>query len=134
MTAEAAQRLRGLGGFTRNSSKAPLPSEHSVRTLSCQQHPANADVCNFPDDAIAAFLVDRTARRLSSRTVEYYDEEELSLLQAHLATQGIRDVPAITPTVLRTYLLHLRQGHTAGGVCTIFGAVRASLRWWEGEV
>lgn len=81
---------------------------------------------------IAAFLIDRRARGLSPRTVEFY-EQKLSQLQRFLSREGVDRVCRITPGLLREYLLHLGRTHNPGGVHAAFRAMRAFLRWFEVE-
>jgi len=65
----------------------------------------------------AAFVIDRQARGVSPRTVEFY-ADELRYLRDFLETQQVTTVERITPTIVRQYLLHLaarrflRGGHS----------------------
>lgn len=82
-------------------------------------------------DEIAAFLVDRRARGLSRRTIQFYGEE---LRHWHIwaQVQGIRDLQAITPRNLRAWLVKLGERRNPGGVHASYRALRAFLRWaWE---
>jgi len=81
---------------------------------------------------VTAFLIDRRARNLSPRTVDFY-HQKLTLLQRFLSAEGVDDVCGITSDLLRQYLLQLGRTHNAGGVHAAYRAVRAFLRWFEVE-
>jgi len=81
---------------------------------------------------IAAFLIDRRARGLSPRTLDFYDDK-LALLRKFLTAEGVDGIRGITPEVLRLYLLDLGRSHNPGGVHAAFRATRALLLWWEAE-
>ncbi|MHB0858595.1 MAG: tyrosine-type recombinase/integrase [Anaerolineae bacterium] len=85
------------------------------------------------DREIEAFLIDRQARGLSPRTIDYY-AEKLGLLSRFLTEQGISTVEAISAPLLRRYLLQLSRTHKPGGVHAIYRALKAFLRWYEAEV
>lgn len=57
---------------------------------------------------LAALLIDREARGLSPRTLEYY-REKLGVFCEYLAAQGVGDVCAITARLLRSFLLDLAE-------------------------
>jgi len=80
-----------------------------------------------------AFLIDRQARGLSPRTIEFY-EDKLDIVLGHLARQGVDQVTQIRPIHVRAMLVQLRETHRPGGVHAIYRALRAFLRWWETEV
>jgi len=84
------------------------------------------------DQQIAAFLIDRRARGLSPRTLDFY-HDKLMLLRRFLTAVGVDGVRAITPDVVRRYLLHLGRSHNPGGVHAAYRALRAVLLWWESE-
>ena len=80
---------------------------------------------------IAGFLSDRQVRNLSPRTIQFY-RCELGLWCRWLVEQGATNTVAITPDLLRRWLLHLGQTRNAGGVHASYRALRAFLRWtWE---
>jgi len=85
------------------------------------------------DREIDAFLIDRRARALSSRTIDYYNEK-LTLFRAYLQAQGIRAVESITAPIVRRFMLELSKMHNPGGVHAAYRAVRAFLRWYDAEV
>jgi len=72
---------------------------------------------------IDAFLIDRQARGLSKRTVAWYGEQLYPFAQ-HLASQGLANVEAITPELLRRYFVDLSQTPDEGGA---HGRYRAFL-------
>ena len=82
---------------------------------------------------VSAFLVDRQARGLSRRTVQFY-RDELRYLRTYLEGQGITDVMQVTPDLLRKYLLALGKHRNSGGVHAAFRAMKAFLRWYEAEM
>ncbi|KPL23377.1 MAG: hypothetical protein AMJ93_04820, partial [Anaerolineae bacterium SM23_84] len=78
---------------------------------------------------VAAFVIDRQARGLSPRTVEYYGSE-LRHLQAYLEGQGVRGVEDITARHVRRYLLHLAdRGRNPGGCHCAHRVTKTFLRW-----
>jgi site-specific recombinase XerD len=81
---------------------------------------------------IAAFVIDCQARGLSPRTAELY-ADELCCLRTLLEAQRVNLVEHITPTLLRSYLLHLGTSRNAGGLHAAYSACRAFLRWYERE-
>lgn len=80
-----------------------------------------------------AFLIDRQARGLSPRTVDFYDAE-LRYLRTYLESQGITDVLQVTPNHLRKYLLALSQHRNSGGVHAAYRTIRVFFRWYEAEM
>lgn len=85
------------------------------------------------DEEVADFLLDRQARNLSARTIEWYTRA-LVIWRAFLAEQAVLATEQLTPSHLRRFLLMLRErGHNAGGVSNVFRAVAAYLRWYESE-
>ena len=78
--------------------------------------------------AVTSFVVDRQARGLSPRTVEYYGDE-LRYLQAYLERRDIRRLADVTADQLRKYLLELGRKRNPGGVHAGFRAIRAWLNW-----
>ena len=84
------------------------------------------------DRGIAGFLLDREARGLSLRTVEFYRRKLASFL-IFLIAEGIRSLPELTPATLRRFFLGLALNHNPGGVDAFYRAVRAFLLWWEKE-
>jgi len=81
---------------------------------------------------VGDFLIDRQARGLSPRTVEFYSDE-LRYLRSFLQTLNIHDTSSVTPTHLRQYLLHLGSTRNPGGLHAAYRAMRAFFRWWQAE-
>ena len=81
---------------------------------------------------VATFLLDRKARGLSPRTVQFY-QCELRRLGTFLADSQVGDVQDITADHIRRYLVHLGQTRNAGGVHAAYRAVKTFLRWWADE-
>lgn len=81
---------------------------------------------------VTAFLVDRQARGLSPRTVDFY-RDELRYLQKWAQTLGVTETLALTPDLVRRYLLDLGCARNPGGIHAAYRALRAFLRWYERE-
>ncbi|MBC7264424.1 MAG: site-specific integrase [Chloroflexi bacterium] len=81
---------------------------------------------------VAAFLLDRKARGLSPRTIQYYGDE-LHHLRDLLADAGISEILGLTSHHLRNYPLYLGRTRNPGGVHAAYRAVRAFLSWREIE-
>jgi len=79
-----------------------------------------------------AFLIDRQARGLSRRTVEWY-REQLTPFVAHVTLQGVFHVQGLTADLLRRYLVELAATHNEGGLHGRYRAIRAFLNWWVDE-
>lgn len=80
---------------------------------------------------LAEFILDRQARNLTPKTLLWYTHS-LGVWVRYSNLQATQD---ITPGLLRRFLLHLaEQGHNAGGVANIFGALKAFLNWYESEL
>ncbi|HHX44616.1 MAG TPA: tyrosine-type recombinase/integrase [Chloroflexi bacterium] len=83
---------------------------------------------------VAEFVLDRRARNLTPKTLLWYDQS-LTIFAAFLEEQGVVTTEAVTPGALRRFLLNLQErGHNPGGVRNIWGAVKAYLRWYGGEL
>ncbi|MBP8857025.1 MAG: tyrosine-type recombinase/integrase [Anaerolineaceae bacterium] len=83
---------------------------------------------------VEGFIVDRTARGLSRKTIQFYSER-LRLFMSYCDAQVITKISQLTPTILREYLLYLEHmKHNPGGVHANYRAVRAFLKWWEEEL
>ena len=82
---------------------------------------------------VAAFLVDRQGRGLSSRTIDFY-QGELRHWQAYLQREGVQSVPQVQPQHIRAYLIQLAETRNSGGLHAAYRAIRAFLYWYEAEV
>ncbi len=81
---------------------------------------------------VTAFVVDRRARGLSGRTIQFY-QDELDNLLAYLDSNGVQDVGSVTANLLRSFLLDLGQRRNPGGVHAAYRAMRAFFNWYEQE-
>lgn len=84
------------------------------------------------DQEINAFLIDRKARGMTEGTVTFY-RKKLTTLRAYLETVGVDRMEGITPTILRSFLLGLKDTHTPGGIHALYRATKTFLLWWEAE-
>lgn len=78
------------------------------------------------------FLIDRQARHLSNRTLDFYNEK-LGNFQFWLKQKNIDNVDEITPSIVRQYLIYLEQTHNPGGVHAHWRCVKAFFFWFEDE-
>ncbi|MGQ9595674.1 MAG: site-specific integrase, partial [Anaerolineae bacterium] len=81
---------------------------------------------------VQAFLVDCQARSLSPRTVEAY-RFELDRFCEYMRVQHATETPALTPDLVRRYLLDLGQTRNPGGVHLAYRVIKTFLRWYERE-
>ena len=80
---------------------------------------------------VAAFLVDREARGLSPRTLDYYGEQ-LDAWLGWLSDHDIATLDQITAKSLRQWVSQLMRSRSPGGVAASYRAVRAFMRWcWQ---
>lgn len=96
----------------------------------------NTSETNLPiSKEITAFIVDRTARQLSERTIEYYTEE-LGWFAAWLLRQDppISRMEQITADSIRQYQIHLGETRNPGGVHASWRAIKAWLNWFGAEI
>jgi site-specific recombinase XerD len=81
-----------------------------------------------------AFIVDRKAQGLAKDTVGFY-RLKLQTFAEFCDAQVVSQITEITPTLLRTYMLHLEEkGHNEGGRHACYRAVKTFLFWWEDEM
>jgi integrase/recombinase XerD len=77
---------------------------------------------------LEAFLIDRKAQGLASRTVEFY-QLKLQNFSSYCETLAISYIDQIDPNTLRRFLLHLEDtGHNPGGIHAHYRALRAFLK------
>ena len=74
------------------------------------------------EQQITAFLIDRQARGLSPSTIQYY-REKLATFRAYCIAQGVNSLYAITPRLVRSFLLELAKTQTAWARVMFVGAV-----------
>ena len=85
------------------------------------------------DGELQDFLLERQARNLSPRTVDYY-ARSLTVWRDFLLTQAVTKTVDVTAAHIRRYLVHLAdKGHNPGGVMTLYTALRVFLRWYAEE-
>jgi site-specific recombinase XerD len=83
---------------------------------------------------IEAFMIDRKARGVAGGTLKFYGSK-LKLFADFCESQVISQISQITPSHIRTYILHLEgTGHNAGGRHAAYRTLRAFLYWYEDEV
>jgi site-specific recombinase XerD len=81
---------------------------------------------------IQGLIIDRQARGLSPRTIEFYSDE-LRHWQRWPEQQGIDSVRVIGSSEVRHYLVALGKQRNPGGVHAAYRAVRAFLNWFGDE-
>jgi len=81
---------------------------------------------------ITAFLIDRQARSLSQRTIDYY-QTNLLAFERFLQTKNVTAIEAITPEHIRLYFIHLSETCKPGGIHAQYRAIKAWLNWWGDE-
>ncbi len=83
-------------------------------------------------DVIESFITERKSRRLSKRTIEYY-QLELGQFKSWLSDNGYPDIESITPDAIRSYLLSMENRRNAGGIHASYRAIKAILNWYDTE-
>lgn len=82
---------------------------------------------------IEAFLVDRKSQNFARGTLYFY-QKKLAKFMRYCDNQVITDIHQVTSTVIREYLLWLRdQGNNPGGVHCFYRALKTFLLWYELE-
>ena len=74
------------------------------------------------------FLLDVEAANRADGTLRFYRQKLEGFLK-FLAEQGVTTPDAITPPVLRRFLILLQKNHTSGGVHAYWRAIRAFVRF-----
>jgi integrase/recombinase XerD len=82
---------------------------------------------------LIAFLVDRQARQLSPRTIQFY-EDELHWFLKFCQSENDSTMEVIDAPLIRNYLIHLSYRRNKGGIHAAFRAIKAFLNWWQAEV
>jgi integrase/recombinase XerD len=83
-------------------------------------------------DEVRAFLVDRRARRLSEKTVDFYSYY-LNILLSWCAANSVSSMADLTPVVLRACLADFGEAHNGGGVHCLYRCIKALCLWYERE-
>ena len=81
---------------------------------------------------MTAFLIDRQARQLSPRTIEWY-EEKLGTFADFADRMGLNSLFDLTPSLVCRYLVDLADSHHPGGVHGFYRALRALVNWYQWE-
>lgn len=84
-------------------------------------------------DEITAFVNDRLSRKLSPRTIAYY-QHELDWFAAWLDKHSITRMDGITADIIRQYQIDLGETRNAGGLHATWRAIKAWLNWYELEI
>ena len=82
---------------------------------------------------IRQFLIERTSRGLSQRTIEFYTNE-LGYFCTYLENEGVKHLNELTPFHIREYLVNLAKHRNQGGVHCSYRSIKVLLNWWEEEV
>lgn len=83
---------------------------------------------------VGFYLTDRRASNLAQGSLRFY-KQKLEVMEQFCRDNGVTNVEAITPDLLRRWLLDMEdKGHNPGGVHAGFRTARAFLRWYELEV
>lgn len=79
------------------------------------------------------FLVDRRAKKLSPKTIEFYSGE-LRLWQDYLSSvQKVQHIEELEAAHIREYLIHLSETRNPGGIHAAYRSIGVFLRWWKKE-
>jgi len=82
---------------------------------------------------IQSFLLDRRAMNVSKGTLHFYNAK-MGVFSDYCTDVGTESIPQITPTLLREFLLYLKdKGHNEGGTFAFYRAVKTFLLWYEDE-
>ncbi len=79
-------------------------------------------------DFLEPFFLGKKAEGRSSATLFFY-RQKLEVWIRWLEDHGIRVLADVTPQVIRTYLMELKEGHNQGGVHSFYRSIKAFLRW-----
>jgi site-specific recombinase XerD len=78
------------------------------------------------------FLLDVEAANRADATVRFYRDKLETFLEL-LAEEGVTTPDAITPPVLRRFLVTIKDGRTSGGIHAFWRAIRAFIRFMVRE-
>ncbi len=83
---------------------------------------------------VQAFIIERKSQGLSDSTMRIYNAEFRAFL-AFCKEKSVLTVQAITPLILRTYLLYLsNKGRNPGGVNLAYRNIKTLLNWYDHEI
>ena len=114
---------------------ASIPKRAHMRTITYKNHRTMAflEVETHIEPQVEAFLIDRSAQGKSESTLGFY-RQKLALFGEYCDAEGVRAITLLTPTLIRSFIIWLRQrGHNKGGVHAFYLALRTFLFWWEEE-
>jgi len=82
--------------------------------------------------AVESFILARRADGLRPGSLKFY-EEKIGIFTRWCDGQGVTTLEAVTPDLLRAFMLELENGHNPGGRHAVYRSVRALFRWWWDE-
>lgn len=86
------------------------------------------------DQLVEAFILERKSQAVSKSTIRIYTTEFKAFL-SFCEDKGVEYVQAITPFILRAYLIHLSEtGRNPGGVNIAYRNMKTLLNWYEQEI
>jgi site-specific recombinase XerD len=81
---------------------------------------------------ISAFLVDRQARSLSQRSIQFY-REELTRFAKFAEKDNLKAVEQVEARTIRDFLNRLKETRNKGGVHAAYRTLKVFFNWWELE-
>ena len=81
-------------------------------------------------ETLQGFIIERQSRQLATGTIKYY-RDELGRFIGFLQHNQVDTIEAITPAIIRYFLLELAATRNKGGVHASYRAIRAFLNWYE---
>lgn len=83
-------------------------------------------------EEISNFIVDRHARNVSERTIEFY-VDIFAIWQKWLIANNFNDMENLTANDIRKYMIELGENHNPGGVHAHWRSIKALFFWFEAE-
>ena len=106
-----------------------MASSQPVQTLITKSN-AKTDIQNWMD----GFILDRKTMQVSKNTINFYQLEFRRFI-AYCEQIGVDKLEIITPSILRSYLIHLEDtGRNPGGINAGYRAIKTLFNWYEEEV
>jgi len=106
-----------------------MASSQPVQTLITKSN-AKTDIQNWMD----GFILDRKTMQVSKNTINFYQVEFRRFI-AYCEQIGVDKLEIITPSILRSYLIHLEDtGRNPGGINAGYRAIKTLFNWYEEEV
>lgn len=94
---------------------------------------AKTDLNHLISREVSNFIVDRRAKKLSPKTIEFYGGELRLWLDYLSSVQGVKDIEELTAQHIREYLIHLGETRNPGGIHAAYRTIGVFLRWWQKE-